>query len=603
MFTEFNPPESAGVYLMKDNNGKILYIGKAKNLANRIKSYINKNHNDRYHINFLIGEIKDIEFIVTRNERDAFLLENTLIKKHKPKYNIQLKDDKTYYLLKLDFNHEFPRLYYTRRQTDDDSLYLGPFSSADSLKKTKRLLHKMFPLRDCTSSKFQRHNSRPCINYNMKLCSGPCAKRISAEEYNKIVNRFELYSMGKFKEIINILRENMHTASRELKFEDAAMLRDQLEFLNMHLDQKGLVNSLKESRDIFGIYNESGSTSIVILYYRNGSIIDKSEYFFDNVIGDQMQLMEEFIISYYSSSQNFPVEINLPFKLSDMSYIDEWINMRSSRRVKIKIPLIGKKREDIELAHSNAINAYERHSIKSSSIKDILKNLKSRMYLNKIPHIIECIDISNMQGREPVASLVRFEDGVKTKDKFKRYRIKTVTGANDFAMIKEVVGRRLRRYDQDGWNLPDLILIDGGSGQLSFAKAALDVAGYGSNLDLAAIAKGRSREKSDRIYVCGRDKPINFDRTSNELLYLMRIRDEAHRFALEYHKKLRKQKTVQSEYESIPNIGKKRMKILQKNFGSLNNIKDYSVTEIASVKGLNHKVAESIKEYLRTMNL
>jgi len=603
MLTEFNPPDSTGVYLMKGKKGKILYIGKAKNLENRIKSYLNKNHNDRYQVNFLIGEIKDIEFIVTRNERDAFLLENTLIKKHKPKYNIQLKDDKTYFLLKLDLNHEFPRLYFTRRQTDDNSLYLGPFSSADSLKKTKRLLHRMFPLRDCTHSKFLRHNDRPCINYNMKLCSGPCAKRITAEDYKSIVDRFELYTRGKFTEIIKILRENMREASRDLKFEDAAMLRDQLEFLNMHLDHRGLVNSLRKSRDILGIYSESGATSIVILFYRNGSIIDKSEYYFDNVVGDQVQLLEEFIISYYSSSQNFPIEINLPFKLSDMSYIEEWINMRSRRKVKINVPLRGKKLEDIKLANGNAINTYERHSIKSSSIKNMLKYLKTSLHLKRIPHAIECYDISNIQGREPVASLVRFENGLKIKEKFKRYRIKTVTCANDFAMIKEVVSRRLRRHDQEGWELPDLFLIDGGPGQLSFAKAALDETNHVGNVDLVAIAKGRSREKADRIYVWGNEEPFNFDKNSNELLYFMRIRDEAHRFALDYHKKLRKQKSVLSEYESIPNIGKIRMKILQRNFGSLKNIKDHSVTEIASVKGLNRKVAESIKEYLRTMNL
>ncbi|NIP30731.1 MAG: excinuclease ABC subunit C, partial [Candidatus Dadabacteria bacterium] len=339
-----NAPAKPGVYIMKNSNKRVLYVGKAKHLKKRVTSYFTPRSSDsRYQIYGLLKEIDSIEFIVTKNERDALILENSLIKKYKPRFNVQFKDDKTYFSLKLDINERYPRLYYTRRVADDGALYFGPFTSSTTLKKTKKFFHKMFPLRDCNNSKFKRHSERPCINYNMNLCSGPCANKISQNDYNLLTEQARLYLTGKFKEIIKLIKNNMKLAAKDLRFEEAAFYRNQLSFLNMHIDQKGLIDSKTKDIDALGIFSEDRSVSIVILYFRNGAVTDKSEYYFENSFGDDGQILEEFIYRYYSGSGNYPKEICVNTRLENTSFIKQWLNEKSGRVINVLHPSRGKK--------------------------------------------------------------------------------------------------------------------------------------------------------------------------------------------------------------------------------------------------------------------
>lgn len=599
-----NAPKSPGVYLMSNSAGKILYVGKAKHLKNRVNSYFTgSSSKDRYQIPKLLRQVRNIEFIVTQNEREALILENSLIKKYKPRYNVQFKDDKTYFSLKLDTTEKYPRLYFTRRVVDDGAMYFGPFTSSTSLKKTKKFFHKLFPLRDCTNSKFKRHSSRPCINYNMKLCSGPCAKKISDSEYNSLADQAKLYLTGRFKEIIKLIENNMKSSAEELRFEEAMFYRNQLSFLKMHIDKKGLIDSKTKDIDILGIYHEGYSAAIVVLYFRNGSIMDKSEYFFENSFGDNSQILEEFIYRYYSGSKSFPKEICTSIKLDNNRFIKDWLGEKSGRAINILHPSRGNKVDLIKVAYENAKTCFIKNFHNQTNFQQILDNLSIKLSLNNSPVNIECYDISNIQGTNPVASSVRFENGKAVKRRYKRYKIKSITGANDFAMMYEVIYRRLQRKNEKGWDLPELLLIDGGIGQLNSAlKAAADCA-MSELIDIVAIAKARNPDEADKIFIPHRSNALTFRKNSKEILYLMKIRDEAHRFAVDYHKKLRKKSFIKSAFESIPMVGMKRKKILQKKYRTLNNLKNISVDELASLEGFNIKVAESIKSYMIATNL
>lgn len=597
-------PTSPGVYLMKNAKGRVLYVGKAKNLKKRVTSYFTgSSSSDRYQIQHLLNDVSNIEYIVTQNERDALILENSLIKKYKPKFNVQFKDDKTYYSLKLDINEKYPRLFFTRRVVDDGALYFGPFTSSSSLKKTKKFFHKLFPLRDCTNSKFKRHSNRPCINYNMKLCAGPCAKKVSDNDYLSLAMQAKLYLRGKFKEILKLIENSMKNAAADLRFEEAAIYRNQLSFLKMHIDQKGLIDSKTKDIDVIGIYREGYSTSIVVLYFRNGSIMDKSDHFFENSFGDSAQILEEFIYRYYLGSKSYPKEICINLKLNNSNFIKQWLREKSGRAINLFYPVRGRKVDLTNLANENAKACFLKNFHDQNNFQTLLNNLSKKLSLNNTPETIECYDISNIQGTNSVASSIRFEDGKALKRRYRRYKIKTISGANDFAMIGEVISRRLQRKSQKGWDLPDLFLIDGGIGQLNSALSAAAQNGSTEQVDIVAIAKARNPNETDKIFIPYNSKALTFKKNSKEILYLMKIRDEAHRFAVDYHKKLRKKSFIKSAFQSIPMVGVKRKKILQKKYRTINNLKNVSAQELASIDGFNTKVAESIKNYISSANL
>lgn len=592
-------PASFGVYILKDKKGRSLYIGKAKNLRNRVLSYLHEGGDrERPHIAYLMKEVEDLDYFVTRNEREALVLENSLIKQKKPRYNIRLRDDKNYLSLRLDPREWFPRLTLTRRVLKDGALYYGPFASADALKKAKRLIHKVFPLRDCTDEKFRRHSARPCLSYYMGMCLGPCAGKVDEAGYNEVVGRTRMFLRGEKDRIIELLRGNMEKASAETRYEDAAHYRDQVKLLEKNLDEQMFITPGTKDRDIVGFYREGQDAEFSVLFSRGGILVDKAEYSFKNTAGTDEEILGGFLTQFYGGNRFIPNEIIIPVGIESMEELSGWLSEKLGRKVAISVPERGVKASQIELAGRNALESFQRKHARELHELDLLERLKSSLHLQRLPGAIECFDISNTQGDLAVASLVRFEGGKPARERYRTYRIKTVEGPNDYAMMSEVLSRRLTRADEEGWDAPDLVLIDGGKGQLNIAHRVLDELGCAGEIGLASIAKGKYEGESDKIYIYGRKNPIVFSRNSQVLFLLMRIRDEAHRFAITYHKKLRGKRAVSSALDDVPGIGAKRRKELIKRFGNLSGIREASVDEIAAVPGINRKIAEELKEKL-----
>jgi len=593
-------PSSPGVYLLKDKKGRSLYIGKAKNLRIRLRSYLTQNigRDQRPQIPYLMQEICDLDYFVTQNERDALLLENSLIKQKKPKYNIRLKDDKNYASLRLDPREKFPKLTYTRRVLRDGAMYYGPFASGQALRQTKRLIHKIFPLRDCTDEKFKRHSTRPCLNYYMKLCLGPCAGKVDKGRYGEVVEQTKMFLKGERKEIIRLLCTNMNKASEELRYEDAAHYRDQIELLKRHLGVDLHISSSLMDKDIVGFYRDAQFVEFVVLFSRGGAIIDMVEYPFNNATWEDEEIVREFIGQLYGGERFIPQEIIIPLRFEGVEALREWLSEKRRKKIRITVPKRGANLKLLELARRNAEESFRRRSTEKQKEHSLLQKIKDSLSLSKIPFSIECFDISDIQGSIAVASMVRFEDGKPAKSRYRRYRIKTVFGANDYAMMYEVLQRRLKRAEQEDWELPDLILIDGGKGQLNIVHQVLSELGFLDKVRLASIAKGREEGGIDKIYTPGRKDSVPLTKNSQELLFLMRIRDEAHRFAITYHKKLRAKKAFESQLDFIRGIGKRRRETLLKHFGSISGIREASIEEISSIHGMNRRIAQEVKRYL-----
>ena len=592
-------PKSTGVYLLKNEKGRSIYIGKAKDLRSRLASYFNEAKDiQRPQIMYLMQEVADVDYFVTRNEREALVLENSLIKQKKPRYNIRLRDDKNYLSLRLDPRETFPRLSLTRRVLKDGAIYYGPFASADALKKSKRLIHKIFPLRDCTDEKFRRHAARPCLNYYMGLCLGPCAGKSGEQGYRDVVDQMRMFLRGEKKQITKLLKSSMQKASDDMRYEDAASYRDQIRLLEKNMDAQMFVTPNTKDKDVVGFYREDQRVEFAILFFRGGSLVDRTTYSFKNAIVEDQGILEEFLSQFYGGNRFVPKEIIVPLKIQSSQDIEGWLSEKQGRKVLVNTPTRGSKLKEVELANRNALESFQRKYSEELKEVDLLERIKSSLHLGRLPSSIECFDISNTQGATAVASMVKFKNGTAAKDGYRKFKIKSVEGPNDYASMYEVLFRRLERADQQGWELPDLILIDGGKGQLNIAQQVMSELGFMDKADLASIAKGREEGESDKIYIYGRKNPIMFSKNSEALFLLMRIRDEAHRFALTFHKQLRGKRALISELDGVPGIGAKRKKQLIKHFGSISKIKEGSVEEIASLPGLNKKLAEELKRHL-----
>ena len=591
-------PPSTGVYILKDKKGRSVYVGKAKNLRSRVRSYFAQGEGaQRPQIRYLMRDVSDLDYLVTKNEREALILENSLIKQKKPKYNIRLRDDKNYLSLRLDPREKFPRLSLTRKVLKDGALYYGPFASAGALKRAKKIIHKIFPLRDCKDEKFRRHAGRPCLNYYMRLCLGPCAGKVGEGEYGEAVERLKMFLRGEKKEIGELLKKNMERASEEMRYEDAAAYRDQMRLLENNIDGDMLVTPGTKDMDIVGFYREGQYVEFSVLYLRGGSLVDNVSYSFKSAVSTDEEILSEFLARFYGGNRFIPNEVIIPFGIEGRGSVAEWLTEKQGRRVKIETPRRGVKAKKAELANRNALESFQRKYAEDLKDLDLLERLRSSLRLKELPRAIECYDISNTQGALAVASAVRFENATPAKEKYRKFRIKTVEGPNDYAMMREVLGRRFARAEQDGWEIPDLVLVDGGKGQLNMGYAVISELGYADKVDLASIAKGKEGE-SDKIYVYGRKNPILFSKNSKALFLLIKIRDEAHRFAITYHKSLRGKRAVASELDSVPGIGVKRKKELIKRFGTVSRIRSADIDDIASVPGLNSKLAGVLKERL-----
>lgn len=594
-------PSTPGCYLMRDAKGAVIYVGKAKNLRARIRSYINES-DSRYTVKFLMGRVAHLDFLVTTNEKEALLLENSLIKHHKPRYNFRLKDDKTYVSVRVNVRHEFPRVTVTRKRRKDGSRYFGPYSSAAAVRDTLRQLQRVFPLRTCSDSVLG-NRTRPCLYYQMKQCTAPCAGYISGEDYREIVEQVLLVLGGRSRELEKRLLDQIANCAQNLEYEKAAVLRDRLYAVRQTMERQRTV-SLDDSadRDVFGVYTEGRYCEFQVLYFRGGKMAGGRSFSFNLREMPLDELFASFLLQYYAESPTIPSEVLAPVEMEDMETLAEILSEQRAGKVAVLYPRRGEKRALVDLANRNARNSFKEKRLSERANRDLLDQVKAQLHLADTPKRIECFDVSTQQGDKPVASMAVFENGAPAKDRYRRFSIKQVEGQDDFAMMREVLLRRYRRAIEED-DLPDLVLIDGGKGQLNVAVTALRDLGI-EDLDIASIAKARTEKggrSPERFFIPGRANPIVPRQDSPVVHLLARVRDEAHRFAVTYHRKRRKKATLSTTLTQIPGIGRKRSRLLLKRLGSLAKIQEAPVEAIAALPGFGEKSAREIKKHLAAL--
>lgn len=591
-------PPAPGVYLMKDDTGAVLYVGKARDLKKRVRAYFGREQDARYQIRFLMGRVTGIDFIVTDTEKEALILENSLIKEHRPRYNLDLRDDKTYFSLRLDPREEFPRLTVIRKVPRDGARYFGPYSSAAAAREVLKQLYKLFPLRHYPLATC-RQRKRPCLYYQLRQCSAPCHGKISADEYAGLVEAAALFLAGQSREIIRLFKERMASAAAHEAYEEAARYRDLLRDIQVTVERQKVVTSGGDS-DVLGLYRDGERLYLALLFFRNGALLGRRAFDFAWELDDE-EAITSFLTDYYGREVIIPDEILLPLSVEGAGVLAELLGEQRGKKVVIHTPQRGAKVELVRMAGKNAESAAIERRKAQESAEGILQVLHERLHLARPPRRIECYDISNFQGETAVGSRVSFLDGRPDKDHYRRYRIRTVDQADDFGMMREVLSRRFRQEESDD-PFPDLIVVDGGIGQLNVLSAVLDDLGV-TGIGLAGLAKSRVErdmaasevERSDeRVFLPGRKNPVVLRQNAPALLLLARIRDEAHRFAITYHRSLRGKKALVSALDAIPGVGPARRKELLRAFGSLEELKRAAAEEIAAVKGVGPGLAAEI---------
>lgn len=591
-------PAKPGIYLLKDAQDNVLYVGKAANLHNRVRAYFVSPYSLSPKHQRLVARIKDIEFIVTDSEQEALILECNLIKKYRPRYNVRLKDDKTFPYLKVDLNEDWPRVYITRRFIKDGARYFGPFASASSVRRTLRLIKKIFPFRSCTKA-ITSSEPRPCLDYHIQRCLGPCLGTVPKEEYREVINQVILFLEGKQELVIKDLRHKMEAASNQLQFEKAAWLRDQIQAVEKVIEGQKIATTIRGDQDVIALAQTKDQACIQIFFVRNGKLLGREPFILEGVQEEEpSQVMTSFIKQYYTSAPTIPPLILLQYPVDDEVVITQWLKTQRQAPVKLMVPRKGAKKQLVDLVAQNAqqqLDWLKAQSLAISETMTALEELQERLKLPRVPLRVEGYDISNIGGALAVGSMVVFQKGVPKPVYYRRFKIKTIVGADDYAMLREVLRRRFRRCasGEDSWtNLPDLVLVDGGKGQLNAALSVIKELGI-DPVPVVSLAKER-----EEVFIPTLPEPVNFPNNSPALYLLQRLRDEAHRFALGYHQKLRHKEGLGSILDSIPGIGAKRKSSLIKKFGSIHGIKEASVAEIASVKGMTKKLAVKVKEYL-----
>lgn len=590
-------PNAPGVYQMKDAAGHILYVGKAKDLRKRVASYWTKQARDRYQVEFLLRKVTDVDCVVTDNEKEALILENTLIKKYHPKYNIQLRDDKSYPSIKLSIRDRYPRIYVTRQIGKDNNLYYGPYSSALACREVVDFIEQYFQLRTCSDHELAGRK-RPCLQYQIGRCSAPCVGLIDEATYASLVDEVRLLLEGQSRPLKKKIREHMEEASDELRFEDAARYRDLLHDLDRTLERQKVITHHDEDRDCIGLYREGEPGMVAILMIREGKVIGTRWFPFKKLVEDS-EVLESFLTQFYGSSAYVPTEICLQTDLPNLNLIKEVLTEHRGASVSILVPQRGKKKDLVALAIRNAEEAFRRQGQKEADTEETLQILQRKLKLQRLPRRMECFDISNIQGKQAVGSMVCFAEGKPDKNYYRRFKIKTLPEKpNDYAMMYEVLSRRLAHKEKEAkWALPDLLVIDGGKGQLATALKVLEELDV-LNVDVCALAKARPDEDGDKVFLPGRKNPVRFPRNSSALHLLMRLRDEAHRFAITYHKKLRQKGVRRSRLDAIPGVGAARKKDLLRYFGSLKRLSAASREDLQKMPGLPAALAERIWQAL-----
>ena len=572
-----NLPSKPGVYIMRDSTDTIIYIGKAKNLIKRVKSYFREKL-DRPKTQILMSHFDSLEYIVTNSEKEALILEATLIKKHRPRYNVQLKDDKRYPYVKIT-NEEFPRLVITRNVTKNGVFY-GPFTDVGSVKQTVKFLKSLFKIRTC------RNMDGPCLNSQIDLCYAPCSGNISKEEYMEIINKIDLFFQGKYSTIVKNLKSEMAEAASNEEFEKAAVIRDQIASIE-EIMEKQFVDLVDDDldQDVIAIAQGENEVIVIIMPIRNGKIVGRDDFLMSGSQYDSSsEILFAFIQQYYGYNRHIPKQILLDEDIEDMELLEEWLSDLRGNKVHIKVPQKGVKLRLVKMARKNA----EIIKHQKKKMENALIELKKYLKLENIPHVIEGYDISNISGEFAVGSKVSFKDAKPNKKMYKHFRMET-PGPNDFAMMEELLTRRLKMIDSDPE--PDLIVIDGGKGQLGMACGVLE------KLELTHIPVIGIAKEFEEIYIPNSSRPIIIPKNNKALHLLQQVRDESHRFAITYHRKLRSKNIQASSLDDIPGIGKKRKINLLKEFGTIDNVKRASVSDLAKIKGMNQKTAENVYNY------
>jgi len=592
-------PQKPGVYLFEDASGNVLYVGKGANLHNRVRSYFGAPFTLSPKLQRMVGRVSDFEFFVTDSEQEALILECNLIKKHRPRYNVRLKDDKTYPYLKINAQDDWARVYVTRRIDDDGSRYFGPFASAGSVRKTLDLLKRLFPFRSCRKE-ISGTDRRPCLQYDIHRCPGPCIGAISKEDYREIINQVILFLEGKQEVVVRELQRKMQEASERLEFELAAVLRDQIEAVEKVTEHQKISSATMGDQDVIALAQSREQAYVEVFFTRAGKLIGRDHFVLQGAQDEQpSRIMSSFLSQFYDSAAYVPPLVLLQYLPEDLAIIKSRLESKRGSRVALSIPQRGEKKRLVEMVAENARLGLEQLTAKWLADPDTtasaLKELERELHLLQEPKRVECYDISDIRGTSAVGSMVVFQDGQPKSAHYRRFRIKTVEGADDYAMIQEVLRRRFKRAGerQSSWAIvPDLVLIDGGRGHLSAALTAMKE----MRMDFIPVASlAKEHEELFRPDIAA---PIVLPRTSPGLYLVQRIRDEAHRFALGYHRRVREERAIASALDNVPGIGPKRKRALLREFGSLGAIRDAPIEEVAAVMGMTQSLAQRVKEHL-----
>lgn len=593
-----NLPKSPGVYLYKNKNGKVIYVGKAVNLRNRVKSYFQSNKPQDAKTVALVKNVFDVEYIVTDTEAEALILEDTLIKKYKPRYNIMLRDDKTYPFIRIT-NEDYPRIFSTRRVVRDGSKYFGPYADVKSMKRLIKLVRSIFKLRSCklklNDEAIKQGKFKICLDYQIGKCYGPCEGLISRNEYLENVKNAISFINGKTRAVEQELLSKMEQAAEELRFEQAAYYRNQYLTLKEYTEHQKIVTTELIDRDVFGFASEDNFACVLVFNIREGKLIGKRHFVMKNNIDSSFQdILQAGIERLYLETEFIPDEILLPFELYETQFIVEYLKARKNKKVEIVVPKLGDKKKLVNLANENAQFQLREYLLalrkKDAELPKMLLEIQRDLHLRKPPRRIECFDNSHIQGTDYVSSLVVFKDGKPNKSEYRKFKIKTVSQNDDFAAMREAVLRRYTRLLDEGKDLPDLIVIDGGKGQLNEAVSVLKELNIYDKVEVISIAK-----RLEEIFYPEQSESLILPRSSLALQLIQKIRDEAHRFALTYHRKLREKRTLTTELLNIDGVGEKTANKLLSSFGSVAQIKEKTTEELSKVVG--KKVAEKIYNY------
>ncbi len=591
-------PTSPGVYLFKDEQGKVIYVGKAANLSNRVRSYFGASSSLSSKVQQLVLRLKELEFVITGSEQAALILECNFIKKYHPRYNVSLKDDKTFPYLKVAINEDWPGIYITRHFKDDGAKYFGPFASAGSVRKTLKLIKKIFPFRSCNKS-INNSERRPCLDYYIHRCLGPCIGAVNKQEYQEVLNQVILFLEGKQELVLHDLRNKMRAAAQQSQFEKAALIRDQIQAIDRVIEGQRIAITLRGEQDVIALAQDEKQAYVELFSVRNNKLVGRDHFIMEGAHDEKPdQIMTNFVKQYYGSASFIPSVVLLQYPVSEMPVLSEWLKQRKGSSVKVQAPQRGIKKKLVNIVAENADKGLLLAKAKQANLEVItagLQELQDRLSLPRVPLRIEGYDISDIRGVLAVGSMVVLEKGLPRLNLYRRFHIKMITGADDYAMTQEILRRRFKRgvAGEGNWAvMPDLILIDGGKGHLNAALEVRQELGIDS-ISMASLAK-----ENEDIFVPGKPGPVDIPRDSPALHILQRARDEAHRFAISYHQKLRRKEGIASILDNIPGIGPKRKRALIKQFGSIEAIKKASTEEIGQIESLTSTIAQKVKQYL-----